>query len=186
MSHRRWSEVLVAVIACLAMIWLHNAVGPTPDAHVTRLAVGQSGRLNGTSATVNSWTIGGELTENGVPAGASPVIFLAVNVTVAADGQRRGSGWQVGGESNGRTFAARDPLTMPEPGFRITQDVVFELSSDDLAGFVVTFLDRAPIYAYDPKLAIDLGITAATASARLERDGSATIRATRGRAEVNR
>lgn len=183
---RRWSHVMVAVLACLAMIGLHAYTGQAPDEHVTRVAVGKPGRLYDTTVTVNSIATGQVLYSDTVFVGRTPVIFLAVNVTIVTDGLRRSTNWQVGGTANGRTFAASEPITVPEPGFRITQDVVFEIGPDDLAGFTVTFLDRAPIYAYDPQLAIDLGITADAAAERLERDRYATVVATRGRVEVNR
>lgn len=183
---RRWSHALVAVLACLAMIGLHASAGAPPDEHVIRVALGKPGRLYDSTVTVNSTTIGQVLYADTVFVGRTPVIFLAVNITIVTDGRRRSPNWQVGGTANGRTFAARDPLAVPEPGFRITQDVVFEIGPDDLAGFTVTFLDRAPIYAYDPQLSIDLGIAPDAAAERLERDRYATVEAIRGRTEVNR
>ena len=183
---RRWANGLVAVLACLAMIGLHAYTGETPDAHTTRVALGKPGRLYDSTATVNSWSIGQSLYHDGVFAGRTGAIFLAVNLTVVNRGAQRGTGWQVGGTANGRSFAAGDPLTMPEPGFRITQAVVFELSPDDLAGFTLTILDRAPIYAYDPRLEIDLGISASAAAERLERDRYAAVETSRGRTEVDR
>lgn len=183
---RRWADGLIAVVACLAMLGLHAWLGETPQEQTTRVTVGKPGRLYDSTITVNSSTIGQALYSDSLFVGRSGVIFLAVNVTIATDGARRSVDWTVGGESNGRTFAARDPITVPEPGFRITQDVVFELSPDDLAGFSVTVLDRAPIYAYDPQLEIDLGITPDGAAELVEKDRYAVLRTTRGRAEVDR
>lgn len=183
---RRWANGLVAVLACLAMIGLHAYTGDEPHERITWVAVGKPGRLYDSTITVNSSTIGQELYVDSVSRGRSGVIFLAVNVTVATDGLQRSTDWTVGGAANGRTFAALDRITVPEPGFRITQDVVFELSPDDLAGFSLTVLARAPIYAYDPQLDIDLGITPDAAAALVEKQRAATVRATRGRVEVDR
>ncbi|MFT4295272.1 MAG: hypothetical protein QM582_07655 [Micropruina sp.] len=183
---RRWTHGLVAVLACLAMVLLHGFTGEFPHEQVTRTDLGKPGRLHDSTVTVNSSTIGQLLYEDSVFVGRSPVVFLAVNVTIATDGRQKSSSWQVSGAANQRSFAARQPLWLPEPGFRITQDVVFELSPDDLAGFTVRFLDRAPIYAYDPAIEVDLGISAADAAALLEQNRYATVRASRGRAEVNR
>ncbi len=184
--NRRWANGLVAVLACLAAIGLHAYTGDEPQERITRVAVGKPGRLYDSTVTVNSSTIGQTLYTDDVLVGRSGVIFLAVNVTVATDGLRRSNDWTVGGAANGRTFAARDPITVPEPGFRITQDVVFELSPDDLAGFALTVLARAPIYAYDPQLEIDLGVTAGAAAELVEKRRDATVRTTRGRPEVDR
>ncbi len=184
--NRRWAGGLIAVLACLAMIGLHTWLGETPREHTTRVALGKPGRLYDSTITVNSSTIGQALYSDNLFVGRSGVIFLAVNVTIATDGTRRSLDWTVGGESNGRSFAARDPITVPEPGFRITQDVVFEISPDDLAGFTLTVLDRGPIYAYDPQLEIDLGVTPDAAAQSLEKDRYAVVRTTRGRVEVDR
>lgn len=184
--NRRWANGLVAVLACLAMIGLHASTGDEPHERITRVAVGQPGRLDDSTITVNSSTTGQVLYADDVFQGRSGVIFLAVNVTVATDGLRRSTDWTVGGAANGRTFASLDPITVPEPGFRITQDLVFELSPDDLAGFRLTVLSRAPIYAYDPQLEIDLGIGPDAAAELVEKQRYATVRTTRGRTEVDR
>lgn len=183
---RRWANGVVAVLACLAMIGLHAYTGEEPHERITRVAAGKPGRLYDSTITVNSSAIGQVLYGDDVFMGRSAVIFLAVNVTVVTDGLRRSTDWTVGGAANGRTFAALDPLTVPEPGFRITQDLVFELSPDDLAGFSLTVLSRAPIYAYDPQLEIDLGITPDAAADLVEKQRYATVRTARGRPEVNR
>lgn len=182
----RWTRWLVAVLACAAMIGLHAYSGDFPREQVTRVALGKPGRLYDATVTVNSSTVGQVLYSDQVFVGRTPVIFLSVNVTIVADGRHKQVDWKVGGVSNGRTFAALDPLFTPAPGFRITQDVVFELSPDDLAGFTVTFLSRAPIYAYDPQLEIDLGLTASGAAELVEKNRYAVVRSTRGRAEVIR
>ncbi len=183
---RRWSHGLVAVLACLAMIGLHAYTGETPHQQTTRIALGQQGRLYGSTIMVNSSTIGQVLYADDAFLGRTGVTFLAVNVTIATDGTQRSTNWTVSGTANGRTFAARDPVTLPEPGFRITQDLVFELSGDDLAGFAVIVLDRAPIYAFDPQLALDLGISSDVAAEWLEQKQYATLHTTRGRVEVDR
>ena len=183
---RRVAHALVAVLACLAMVTLHGYTGEFPREQVTRVAVGKPGRLYDSTVTVNSSSIGQVLYEDAVFVGRTPVLFLAVNITVTTDGARKSSSWQVGGAANGRTFAARQPPSVPEPGFRISQDVVFEISPDDLAGFTVTFLDRAPIYAYDPAIEVDLGITAQGLPALLAKDRYGTVQARRGNAEVVR
>ncbi|MFT3971397.1 MAG: hypothetical protein QM695_14245 [Micropruina sp.] len=184
--NRRWSHGLVAVLACLAMIGLHAYLGERPHQQTTRVAPGQQGRLYGSTITVNSSTIGQVLYTDGVFTGRSGVTFLVVNVTIVTDGTQRGTNWTVTGAANGRTFAARKPVTLPEPGFRITQDLVFEISGDDLAGFSVVVLDRAPIYAFDPQLALDLGISPELAAEWREQRQYATVQTTRGRAEVDR
>ncbi len=182
----RWAGGLLASLVCVALIALHAFIGEAPHERTTRVAVGQAGRLYDSTVVVNSSTIGQVLYTDGSFTGRSGVIFLAVNVTIATDGLQRSSGWTVTGTANGRTFASDEPITLPQPGFRTTRDLVFELSPDDLAGFALIVLDRAPIYAYDPQLEIDLGITSAKATEWLDQQRYATVQATRGRPEVNR
>lgn len=183
---RRGGAWLIAVLACLAMVGLHAYTGDAPHESVRRVELGQPGRLYDTTVAVNSWRIGQVLYTDDRFVGRTGVTFLAVNVTLVTDGAQRRPTWQVGGEAGGRTFAARGPLAVPEPGFRITQDVVFELSPDDLAGFSVTFLDQGVIYAYDPRIDVSLGITAERASEVGRAARYDTVRAVTGRAEVTR
>jgi hypothetical protein len=183
---RRFGPWLIALIACAAMIGLHAYTGEAGHVAVRPAAVGQSARLYGSTVVVNGWSIGQVLYSDDVFVGRTGVIYLAVNITVATDGAERSTSWAVGGESNGRTFAVDDPASVPEPGFRRTQDVVFELNPDNLAGFTVTFLDQAPIYAYDPQVNVNLGITPQAAADALDRARYDTVHATSGTPEVIR
>lgn len=175
---------LVALVVCLAVIGLHAYTGDRPQEAVRRVAVGQAGRLYDTTVTVNSWRIGQVLYSDDSFVGRSGVIFLAVNVTLVTDGAQRRPSWQVGGEVGERTFGARDRLSIPEPGFSITQDVVFELSPQDLAGFTVTFLDRGPIYAYDPQVNVSLDISAERSDEVVAASQYDTVHAVTSRPEV--
>ena len=186
MNRRRLSHWLIAVLACLAMIGLHTVSGEAPDADVRTVDVGRAGRLYNSTVTVNGWTIGQVLYTGDVFVGRSSVLYLAVNVTVTTEGPRNSASWQVGGTANGRRFATEGPIVVPQPGFRITQDVVFELSPDDLAGFTVTFLDRAPIYAYDPQLNVNLGVTRQRTDQAVAACRYATGTAATGKPEVIR
>lgn len=176
----RGAHWLLAVASCVAMIALHAGAGEFPTTNVRRVELGQPGRLYGSTVTVQSSAIGQVLYEGEVFQGRSAVVFLAVRVDVATDGERQGTLWTVGGRAGGRTFAPRGMVFVPDPGFRIVQDVVFELDPGDLAGFTVTFLDRAPIYAHDPQLEVDLGITPDGARELVERDRYAAVRAITG------
>lgn len=183
----RATQWLLAVVACLAMIGLHAFTGEFPQESVRQVQLGQAARLYGSTITANSWTIGQVLYEDDRFVGRSGVMFLAVNVTVATDSpQELRSEWQVGGTANGHTLAARADLRPPQPGFTRTQDVVFELNPEDLAGFTLTVLDRAPIFAFEPQLNIDLGITAQHAADELDRARYATVRASSGSIQVIR
>lgn len=177
---------LLALLVCVAMVGLHAYTGEFERVSVTRVQLGKPGRLYDTTVTVNSSAIGQVLYQNTSFQGRSGALYLAVNVTLVTDGLEQSHNWKVGGVSNGRTFRPLDPLFVPQPGFTRTQDIVFELSPDDLAGFTVTFLNRAPIYAFDPQLNVDLEITPATASEWLERDRYGTLETTRGADEVTR
>ena len=181
---RRIAPWLLALVACLAMVGLHAYTGERPQEAVRSVPVGQPGRLYDTAVTVNSWRIGQVLYSDERFIGRSGVVFLAVNVTLATDGPQRRVTWQVGGEVGDRTFAPRERLSIPEPGFTITQDVVFELDPDDLAGFTITFLDRAPIYAYDPQVDVPLDISPERAAEVVAASQYDTVRAVTGRAEV--
>lgn len=182
---KRLMAWLLALLACVTMVGLRGYTGEFERVSVTRVPLGKPGRLYGTVVTVNSSAIGQVLYRDGVLVGRSGVIYLAVNVTLVTDGPERSVGWKVGGTSNGRTFRPLDQLLVPQPGFRRVQDVVFEMDPGDLAGFTVTFLDRAPIYAFDPQLDVDLQITAETASELLDRHRYSTLQATySGREEV--
>ncbi len=184
---RRLSGWLVALVTCVAMVALHAYTGEFPHSSVQQVAIRQTGRLYGSTITVNSWTIGQVLYEDDAFVGRSGVMFLAVNLTLATDSAREPSSrWQVGGTSNGHTLAPREGVRPPQPGFTRTQDVVFELNPDDLAGFTLTVLDRAPIYAFDPELWIDLGITPQQAADELVRNRYATVKASEGTVEVIR
>lgn len=180
---RRW---LVAIVACAAMVGLHAYSGEFPNEHVSRASLGTPAALYDATVTVNSYAIGQVLYNDTLFQGRSGVIYLAVNITIANPRGERSVNWQVGGEANGRTFAANDLLDMPQPGFRITQDVVFELDPADLAGFTVSFLHRATIYAYDPKIVVDLGITAERADKLLAADRYATVTTVKATPEVIR
>lgn len=183
---RRVGNWLVALVACLAMIGLNAFTGEFPHASVRQVDVGQAGRLYDSTVTVNSWTIGQVLYSDETFVGRSAVIFLAVNVTVATDGRQASTSWEVGGVNGARTFAPRDPVSVPQPGFQVTQDVVFEISPDDLPGFTVTFLDRPPIYAFDPQVDVSLGITPGQAAEVVKTSGYDTVDAVTGRPEVIR
>lgn len=183
---RRLSHWTIALLACLAMIGLHTFTGEAPTQDVRAVELGKPGRLYDSTVTVNSWTIGQVLYTDEVFVGRSGVLYLAVNVTVATVGPRNNANWQVGGTANGRTFAVEGRLGVPQPGFRITQDVVFELSPSDLAGFTVTFLDRAPIYAFDPQLSVNLGITGPRADEAISTSRYGTVKAVTGSPEVIR
>lgn len=187
MTRRRLGHWLVAVLACLAMIGLHTFTGEAPTTDVRAVDVGKPGRLYDSTVTVNSWTIGQVLYTDDVFVGRSGVVYLAVNVTVATQGPRNNASWKVGGTANGRTFAAEGgDLTVPQPGFRVTHDVVFELDPSDLAGFTVTFLDRAPIFAFDPQVNVNLGITGQRADEAISRSRYGTVKAVTGKPEVIR
>lgn len=181
---RRFGHWLVALLACAAMIGRHAYTGEFGHVDARRATIGQTARLYASTVVVNGWSIGQVLYSDDAFVGRTGVIYLVVNVTVATDGSERSTSWKVGGESNGRTFAVDDSLFVPEPGFQRRQDVVFELSPDDLAGFTVTFLDQAPIYAYDPQVNVDLGITAQDAAQAFDRSRYDTVRATSGTVEV--
>ncbi len=183
---RRLDHWLIAVVACLAMVGLNAFTGDFPQEAVRRVEVGQAGRLYDSTVTVNSWTIGQVLYQDDLFVGRSAVVFLAVNVTVATDGQERNTSWKAGGSNGVRTFTPRDPVQVPQPGFRLTQDVVFELNPDDLAGFTATFLVRPPIYAFDPQVNVPLGITGEQAATAIEASRYDTVKAVTGRPEVIR
>ena len=183
---RRATHWLVALAACVAMIALNAFTGEFPHEAVRVVDVGRPGRLYDSTVTVNSWRIGQVLYNDDLFVGRSAVIFLAVNVTVATDGTERSTSWEVGGTNGSRTFAPRDRVSVPQPGFRITQDVVFELSAHDLPGFTATFLDRPPIYAFDPQVDVPLGISEATANETFEASQYDTVKAVTGRPEVIR
>lgn len=183
----RLGEWVVAVLVALALVALHGFTGDPSHRTVRHLDVGQTGRLYGSTVTVHSWSIGQVLYRDDSFVGRTGVMFLAVNLTVATDKpQEPSSDWQLGAEANGRTFASTDELSPPQPGFQRTQDVVFELNPDDLAGISLTVLDRAPIYAFDPQLTVDLGITEQRAADELSRARYATVKASTGTDQVIR
>lgn len=181
-----WRGGLVGLVCCLLMMGLHIGTGEFPHTRPVNGEVGTPGRLYESTVTVNSFTTGQDLYEGRVAKGRTPVIYLMVSVTVATTGREQRPGWKVGGISGDRTFSPRTTLFVPQPGFRRTQDVVFELDAADLEGFAITFLDQGLIYVFDNQLVIDLGITAERAAELTRRGRDATVRATTGYSEVIR
>lgn len=181
---RRLSHWLVMLLACVVVVGVNVFTGEFGNETVRRVTIGQPGRIYDSTVTVNNWKIGQVLYTGDKFVGRSAVIWLVVNVTVATDGTKRSPHWKAGGVNGDRSYAPMTDIVVPEPGFLLNQDIVFELDPADLAGFTLTVLDRPPIYAFDPQIDVPLGISAQQAAEAVAANRYARVKTVVTRPEV--
>ncbi len=152
-------------LACVGMVIIgYSALGEPSDLIQRRVAIQTTGAVDDSvSVRVNTVRVGQAYSIDDKLRLRTQALLLVVNTTIENHRGRDGN-FRVFGYANGRTFQqTHGVVTVPEPGYSATGDILFELDPADLAGFELGFSTRATFYALDTELIVDLGLDPAEA-----------------------